>query len=391
MPTVMIVAGEPSGDLHAARVAEKLKALSPQISLFGMGGDLMGAAGVELIYHIRDSAVMAITEVIPAIPAFLKKRSHLKQLIHDRRPDVVVLVDFGDFNINLARYAYRQGVRVVYYIPPKAWAWRGGRARKIAKTTTVVASIFPFEAEFYRQAGANVEFVGHPLLDFAKTDLTQTQARRALGLTECSPVMAIMPGSRRREVTQLLPVMFEVAQNIRRELADCQFILPLAPGIDRASLPEMPFVHIVSGRVYDAMRAADMLLVASGTATLEATCLGAPMIVVYKMSPVSWHVLRRLVKLRLSGLPNVIAGREVVPEFLQNNVTPERITPVALELLRNATKRDTQRETLRNIYAQLGEPGAVERVARLILAAVSDEPEGARERGSEWASGRVGE
>ncbi|MCZ6680424.1 MAG: lipid-A-disaccharide synthase [Candidatus Poribacteria bacterium] len=373
MSTIMIVAGEPSGDLHAARVAEKLKELSPDLDLFGMGGDSMAKVGVELVYHIRDSAVMGIGEVITAIPAFLKKRKHLTHLIDVKRPDAVVLVDFADFNMRLARFAHRRGIPVIYYIPPKAWAWRSGRAKKIAKTTTVVASIFPFEAAFYRNAGANVKFVGHPLLDFARTDLSCEEARRTLDLREDGPVLGLMPGSRRREVDRLLPVMLAVTHQIRAVLPDCQFVLPLAPSIDPASLPSMPLVKVVTGAVYEAMRASDLMLIASGTATLEAACLDTPMIVVYKMSRLSWRIIKALVKLDLSGLPNVIAGREIVPELLQNAVTAERLTPVALELLQNPKKREAQREELRKVYQQLGSPGAVERTARLVLSHLNRE------------------
>ena len=368
MPTIMIVAGEPSGDLQASRVAAELRELAPDLALFGMGGDLMEAAGVELIYHIRDSAVMGIGEVFTAISAFLKKRKHLKRLIHAKRPDAVVLVDFGDFNMPLARFTHRLGIPVIYYIPPKAWAWRPSRAKKIAKTTTAVASIFPFAAEFYRKAGANVEFVGHPLLDFARTDLSSAEARRALGLHEDYPVLGLMPGSRRREVERILPVMLAVKDQINQTMPDCQFVLPLAPGIDSATLPEMPSVKVVEGSVYEAMRASNLMLIASGTATLEATCLGTPMIVIYKMSRLSWHILRALVKLELSGLPNVIAGREIVPELLQDQVTSERITPITLELLQNSKKREAQQESLRWVYEQLGEPGAAKRAAQLILS-----------------------
>jgi lipid-A-disaccharide synthase len=363
----MIVAGEPSGDLQASRVAAALKELAPDVTLFGMGGDLMEEAGVELIYHIRDSAVMGIGEVFTAIPAFLKKRKHLKHLIRVKRPDAVVLIDFGDFNMPLARFAHRLGIPVIYYIPPKAWAWRPNRAKKIAKTTTAVASIFPFAAEFYREAGANVEFVGHPLLDFARTALSCPEARRALDLDEDRLVLGLMPGSRRGEVERILPVMLQVADQIHEAVPDCQFVLPLAPGIDSASLPEMPSIKVVEGNVYEAMRASDLMLIASGTATLEAACLGTPMIVVYKMSRLSWHILRAIVKLELSGLPNVIAGREIVPELLQDRVTAERVTPIALELLQNPKKREAQREDLRWVYEQLGEPGAAKRTAQLIL------------------------
>ena len=177
-----------------------------------------------------------------------------------------------------------------------------------------------------------------------------------------------MPGSRRREVERLLPVMLEVTDQIHQAVPDCQFVLPLAPGIDSATLPEMPLISVMKERVYEAMRASDLMLIASGTATLEAACLGTPMIVVYKMSRLSWHILRKLVKLELSGLPNVIAGREIVPELLQDQVTAERIAPIAFELLQNPKKREEQEEDLRWVYKQLGEPGAANRTAQLILS-----------------------
>ncbi len=363
----MIVAGEPSGDLHASRVASKLNDLSPGIHLLGMGGDLMENSGVSLIYHIRDSAVMGIGEVFTSIPAFLKKRRHLKRFICERKPDALLLVDFAEFNVELARFAHRLDIPVIYYIPPKAWAWRPHRAKKIAKRATVVASIFPFEATFYRHAGANVEFVGHPLVDFAQSNLSCGEARRTLNLRENSPVLGLMPGSRRREVDRLLPVMLEVAHHIRQSLPDCQFILPLAPSINPESLPKIPFVNLIKGSAYESMRASDLMLIASGTATLEAACLGTPMIVVYKMSRLSWWVVKSLATIDLSGLPNIIAGREIVPELLQNDAQPSRIAPMALKLLQSSEARESQQEELRKVYAQLGSPGAAERTAQIIL------------------------
>ena len=201
-----------------------------------------------------------------------------------------------------------------------------------------------------------------------KPPLSCPEARRALDLDEDRLVLGLMPGSRRGEVERILPVMLQVADQIHEVMPDCQFVLPLAPGIDSASLPEMPSIKVVEENVYEAMRASDLMLIASGTATLEAACLGTPMIVVYKMSRLSWHILRVIVKLELSGLPNVIAGREIVPEMLQNRVTAERVTPIVLELLQNPKKREAQREDLRWVYAQLGEPGAAKRTAQLILS-----------------------
>ena len=313
MPAIMIVAGEPSGDLHASRVATQLKRLCPDIELFGMGGDRMETAGVSLVYHIRDSAVMGVGEALSAIPAFLKKRSRLKRLIRKKRPDAALLIDFAEFNMGLAACAHGRQIPVVYYIPPKAWAWRGYRAKKVAARTSAVASIFPFEAEFYQKAGANAQFVGHPLLDVAKSELSVNEAREKLGLATNAPVLGLLPGSRRREVEALYPVMLEAAEGVRQILPDCQLILPLAPGIPPETLPEAPTVKIVKDATYNAMRASDLIVAASGTATLEAACLLTPMIVLYKLSRISWWTAQKFVKLDTSALPNIIAGRRIVP------------------------------------------------------------------------------
>ena len=370
MPAILIVAGEPSGDLQASRVAAQLKTLRPEIELFGMGGDRMEAAGVSLVYHIRDSAVMGIGEVISAIPAFLKKRRYLKRLIREKPPDAVVLVDFAEFNMGLAACAHRLRIPVIYYIPPKAWAWRGYRAKKIAKRTNAVASIFPFETDFYQHAGANAQFVGHPLLDYANSELSVVEAREKLGLATDAPVFGLMPGSRRREVEALYPVMLDAAEGVRRTIPDCQLILPLAPSIPPESLPEAPTVKIIRDATYDAIRASDLLLVASGTATLEAACLLTPMVVLYKLSRLSWWTAQRFVKLDSSALPNILAKHRIVPELLQDEVEVKRITSITLDLLQDSEKREEQRKALCKVRQQLGDSGAAERTAQLVLGYV---------------------
>ena len=364
---VVIIAGEPSGDLHASQVARRLKERLPEIELAGMGGDLMESAGVKLLFHIRDSAVMGISEVLNMIPAFLQKQRDLKKLIATKKPSVVVLVDFGDFNLGIAKFAHQLNIPTIYYIPPKAWAWRGNRVDKLAKTTSIIASIFPFETEFYRKKGANVEFVGHPLLDVAQTDFTQTEAQKSLDIADNYPVVGLMPGSRRKEIQCLLPIMLEVAQNLLQRIPSCQFILPLAPGIDRQSLPNMPFVEIIEDAVYPSMRAADLMLVASGTATLEAACIGTPMIIVYKVSLLTWWIIQHFVNLEFSGLPNIIAGREIVPELLQDEVTTNQVTATAIDLLENPEQCQKQRQELIQVSKSLGLIGARKRVADLIL------------------------
>ena len=364
---VVIIAGEPSGDLHASQVARRLKEKLPEIELVGMGGDLMESAGVKLLFHIRDSAVMGISEVLNMIPTFLQKQRDLKKLIATKKPSVVVLVDFGDFNLGIAKFAHQLNIPTIYYIPPKAWAWRGNRVDKLAKTTSIIASIFPFETEFYRKKGANVEFVGHPLLDVAQTDFTQTEAQKSLDIADNYPVVGLMPGSRRKEIQCLLPIMLEVAQNLLQRIPSCQFILPLAPGIDRQSLPNMPFVEIIEDAVYSSMRAADLMLVASGTATLEAACIGTPMIIVYKVSLLTWWIIQHFVNLEFSGLPNIIAGREIVPELLQDEVTTNQVTATAIDLLENPEQCQKQRQELKQVSKSLGLIGARKRVADLIL------------------------
>ena len=364
---VIIIAGEPSGDLHASQVVQRLRHKSPEIELEGMGGDLMESAGVKLLFHIRDSAVMGISEVLNLIPEFLQKQRNLKELIANKKPSAVVLVDFGDFNLGIAKFAHQLNIPTIYYIPPKAWAWRGKRAEKLAKTTSIIASIFPFETEFYRKTGANVEFVGHPLLDVAQTDFTQTDAQKFLDIAGNYPVIGLMPGSRRKEIQYLLPMMLEVAQNLLQRIPSCQFILPLAPGIERHSLPNMPFVKITEGAIYPSIKAADLILVASGTATLEATCIGTPMIIVYKVSLLTWWVIQHFVNLEFSGLPNIIAGRGIVPELLQDEVTTNQITAIAIDLLENPKQRRKQQKELKKIAESLGVIGAKKRVADLIL------------------------
>ena len=389
---IMIVAGEPSGDLHASHVAHRLTTLCPNITLFGMGGDLMEEASVTLDFHIRDSAVMGFADVITVLPTFLRKQAHLKRRIREERPDVLLLVDFAEFNMPLAKFAWKHGVPVVYYIPPKAWAWRAKRAQKLAKWANIVAAIFPFEAEFYRNAGANAEFVGHPLVDFAKTPLSTQAARTHLNLKELglrtpptadenTPVIGLMPGSRRSEIRHIFPVMLRAAANIAQVYPNAEWILPLAPGISHDLIAQcqqeqnqsgiqIPHIKIVEDVTYPAMRASTLLLVTSGTATLEAACLGTPMIIVFRTASLNWHIVRSLTPLERSGLPNLIAGRDIVPELLQTELTPTALTDLSLDFLQNPQKRETQREALQRVHAQLGTAGAAERTAELVFSTI---------------------
>lgn len=370
----MIVAGEPSGDLHASHVVTSLKKLHSDITVYGMGGDMMEESGVSLDIHIRDSAVMGILEAVTVLPKFLKKLSLLKKHLRDRHPVVLLLVDFAEFNTPLAKYAHKLGINVVYYIPPKAWAWRPSRAKKIAERTNVVASIFPFETDFYEKAGATTEFVGHPLVDFACTDLSSEQAREKLGLQNDTHIIGLMPGSRKSEVQRILPIMLQAAVNVQQQYPDTEWILPKAPGISdeqiescKIGIDGVPTIRLIHNDTYAAMRAATLMLVTSGTATLETTCICTPMIILYRTSLLNWKIVNALTHLEHSGLPNLIAGKRIVPELLQDDLSAKSLTDLTINLLQNPNELETQKISLKHVYDQLGESGVADKTAQIIL------------------------
>jgi len=366
---IIMVAGEASGDVHCARLAAKIRELCPSVTIRGMGGSLMAQAGVQLEYDISDSAVMGFTEVVGKIPLLLSRLRGLKRLIDSQNPDVVVLVDSPDFNMRLLPFTYSRRIPVVYYIPPKAWAWRRNRAGKLAKYTSAIASIFPFEAEVYREAGANVHYVGHPLLDFAKPSLSKAEAYEKFRLDNTRPVIGLMPGSRRKEVENLLPVMLESARLIKAEISNCQFILPVAHTIPRDMLPDLsPIIEVTDGtEAYNVMNVCDLMIVASGTATLEAAYMLTPMVVIYKVGIVFWVVGNILVRLKTSALPNIVAKKMIVPELLQREAEPRAISQTALRMMQNPRELEVQKAELQKVRERLGQPGAVERTARLVL------------------------
>jgi len=374
MTQIMIVAGEPSGDLHASHVAAKIKELNPEVSLIGMGGDMMADAGVELIYHIADSAVMGFSEILGNIPAFYKKLSRLCSIAVERGINSLLLVDFAEFNMRLARYVHKHDIPIIYYIPPKAWAWRKTRARKISQNVTLIASIFPFEAEFYLKAGANVKFVGHPLVDLIDNSNSKIDARKNFDLGLDNKVIGLMPGSRKKEVERLLPILLETATQVRKMFPGCQFILPLAQGIPREMIPEINFLKIAEQEnrfdnsiVYKCMKASDFVIAASGTATLELACIGTPMIVIYKVSLLSWMMYRTLANVSYCGLPNIIAQREICPEVLQNELTVERLKTLTVKFFKNPQILSKQKQELKKVTNKLGSKGAVKKTAKLVL------------------------
>lgn len=373
----MLSAGEASGDLHGAQLARALRALAPAVRLTGMGGFRMAEAGVGLLEDLTRLAVVGGSEAVGRLPRLYRAYRTLARAMAETRPRGLVLIDFPEFNLLLARVAKRLGIPVIYFVPPQVWAWRRGRVKRIARLVTKVLAVFPFEVPLYRSAGVPVEFVGHPLLDSLPRALDRAEARRRMVFPEGSTLVGLLPGSRREEVERLLGPMTEAATRIQDAWPDVRFALALAPTVKpEAVAPAVTAcpakIDVLSGRTHEIMAAADLLLIASGTATLEAACLGTPMVVCYRVSRFSELIGRLLIRIPWISLANIVANRAVVPELIQDDATGERLAQEALSLLREPGRLAAQREALSGIRAGLGEPGVGERAARCVLAVAGE-------------------
>jgi lipid-A-disaccharide synthase len=367
--SVLMVAGEASADLHGAKVVSRLRELAPALRVYGVGGDRLAAAGMETVYHARDFAVVGFVEIVRHIPRLKTAMDRLVRLAEERATPLAILIDYPGFNIVLAKRLKRMGVRVLYYVSPQVWAWGEGRVRAIAANVDRMAVVFEFERDFYRERGVDVEFVGHPLLE----EPLLTGPGRPAASPGAPPLLGLLPGSRRQEIDRHLPAMLGAARILGRDVPGLSVALGRAPGIDGEVID-----RIVAGsglrvdvvppeRTYDLMLRATALLVSSGTATLEAACAGAPMAVVYRMAPLSYAIARSLVKTRHIGLVNLVAGEEVVPELIQNDVSPGGLAAAVRPFLTDAAVAGRVSRRLLDVRARLGTPGASDRVARMAL------------------------
>ena len=366
----MLVAGEASGDLHGATLARALRGAAPGVRLYGMGGRRMAAEGVQLLIDVTAAATVGGTEAIAGVPGLYRAYRRLRAAATGPgRPDALVVIDFPEFNLRLARAARRVGVPVAYFLPPQIWAWRPWRIRLIRRVVSLVLAVFPFETSLYRLAGVPVAFVGHPVLDALAGAPARTDARKALGVGGDAPVIGLLPGSRRQEVAAVLPEMRQAAAQIAAAHPDARFLVAQAPTVDADDLAADggPPVRVVAGRTYEVMRAADLLLVASGTATLEAALLGTPMIVCYRISRLSELLFKPLVRVPWISLANITLGRSVVPELYQRRLTGAALGREALRLLDSPTALAAQREAFGELAGALGAPGVGARAARHIL------------------------
>ncbi len=371
--TIMILAGEPSGDLHGGNLCRRLKELDPEVRLFGMGGEMMEEAGVELVQRIGRTGVVGFWEVFKDIGRYRKIFYYLVGVMEERRPDAVVLIDYPGFNIRFARRARLFGAKVIYYISPQIWAWGGKRIETLKRSVDKMVVIFEFEKEVYRPSGLDVEFVGHPLIDTIDPGDWE-EGKKLRAELKGRPVIGLLPGSRESEIERLLPILLETAAIVRQQSKEAVFALPLASAnlkpLVEGYLKNSPVeVRLLEGKTRPLLAASDLLIVASGTATLEAAVFNTPMIVVYKLNFFSWLFSRAVIKIPYIGLANVIYGEKIVPEYIQFKARPALIARRALDILTHPEVRERMIEQLGVVRKKLGEPGASLRAAQAVLAA----------------------
>ncbi|MDD5205044.1 MAG: lipid-A-disaccharide synthase [Desulfobacterales bacterium] len=365
------MAGEASGDLHGANLVRAIRDLAPHTRFFGIGGKRMEDAGVTILFPSSDLAVVGFTEVFSRLRVIRKAYLKLKSILRSENPDLLIVIDYPDFNLLLAGAAKKFHVPVLYYISPQVWAWRPGRVKKIADRADRVAVILPFEQQFYRRRGVAVEYVGHPLMDIVPDRLCKEEILGSLGLSGKGPIIGLLPGSRREEVIRLLPVMISAVEALSDNHPGLACLLPLAPTIT----PDL--VHpVISGfslpiriqdDMYSVLAASDLVLVASGTATLEAAIMQVPMVVVYRVSPLTFWLGKLVVKVPFISLVNLIAGERIVPELIQGEVTPSRVAEEAETILESGPGRESMVNRLGKLKESLGGRSASEKTARIAV------------------------
>jgi lipid-A-disaccharide synthase len=366
---LLISCGEASGDLYASELVRHLRRDIADLEVFGLGGDGLVAQGARLVAHIRDLAVLGLAEVVTSLPRLWRVRGALLAEVDRQRPDLAVLVDYSGFNLRLAQALKRRQIPIVYYVSPQVWAWRSGRLKTIRATVSRMMVLFPFEPAVYEAAGVPVSFVGHPLLDLVQPAADRTRFLTTVGLDPGRPLVAVLPGSRRREIALNLPPLAGAIRRLLQRRPALQFGLALAPSVERAAvaahLEGLP-VRLVAGETHALLGAADLGLVASGTATVEGALLGTPMVVVYRVSPLSYLLGRRFVKVPHYAIANLIAGRRIVPELIQGGFTAETVEREAVALLDDPSRASTMRHDLAEVRSRLGGGGASERAAAIV-------------------------
>lgn len=368
--SVMICAGEASGDLHAANLIRALRKQQPDISVRAMGSTQLQTAGADILVDCRDIAVVGIVEVIKHWGDIQAALQILKDSLKDNPPDLLILVDYVEFNLKLAKYAKSLGIKVLFYVSPQVWAWRSGRVPKIGKVIDMMAVLFPFETEIYEKYNVPARFVGHPLAEEVHPTMSKAEAQKAFYLEPNYSTVGLLPGSRRGEVERILPTLLESAKLIKKTLGSVQFVLPIAPTLERSFIQSFIDaagieVNLIDGQSHDVTHACDAVMVASGTATLEVALLETPMSIVYKVAPLSYQILSRMIEVEHIGLANIVAGKGAVPEFIQNYAEPHIIAAEVVKQLTDLEYRSTMIADLQQIKIKLGAGGGSANIARL--------------------------
>jgi lipid-A-disaccharide synthase len=369
-PRIMLVAGEASGDQHAADLFIELKKLIPGVQGIGMGGCRMAAAGIDVRYDSTAIAVIGIAEVVQHYGEIRRALRRMQRIACEEKPDLLICVDYKEFNLKLAQRAKACGIPVLFYVSPQVWAWRPGRVRKYGAAVDMMAVIFPFEVPFYERHHIPVRYVGHPLAGKVAPTLARDAALDSLGLSTDRPVIGLLPGSRRNEIKRLLPPMLDAVRRLARRFPTAQFMLLQAASISdewlQAGLARSPTeIRVIRGRNYDALQCCDAVITVSGTATLEVALLGVPMVIIYRVSPLSYRLGRWLISIPYIGLPNILAGRRIVQELIQHQATGEAIAGEVEKLLTEAEYADNMRLELLRLNAKLGPGGGSENLAKL--------------------------
>ena len=373
---IIIIAGEASGDLHGSYLARAMKMINPEIEISGIGGRLMAEAGVRLYYNIVSLAVIGFIEIL----INLKKFRHIYNLTLEKidfhKPDAVILIDYPGFNLKIARQIKKRRIPIFYYISPQVWAWGKNRVKIISELVDKMLVVFEFEKEFYKQHGIDATFVGHPLLDITKPSMEKDEACKIFHLDNTKPIVGILAGSRENEIKRHLAIMLDAARILKKDIRDIQFIISKPPQIPNALFNQLLkssrlSVTAITEKTYDLMNVADLVLIASGTATLESAISLTPMIIIYKVSPLTYLLIRRLIRIPCIGLVNIVAGKKIMPEFIQYQARPKNISRKARELLKDKKALEQLKGELAKVREKLGVPGASQRVAEIILSSLN--------------------
>jgi len=372
---ILIVCGEASGDLNAANLATSLKKINPEIQILAVGGPLLRQAGTQIFYDIKGISVIGIVDALKKLPKFLALKKLVLQRIQTEKPNAIILVDFSGFNLRLAK-AINKTIPVIYYVSPQVWASRQGRIESIKKYVHRMIVLFKFEEEFYKKHGIEVDFVGHPLLDTIKPSAKKSETLAQFGLDSSKTIIALLPGSRNAEIKNILPVMLKSAKLINRNLGNAQFLIAKSPQVNLEIYNRLIHgtnlnIKIIEGKTYDCLNVADFALVASGTATLETAVLEKPFVIIYKMSYLNYFLYRPQVKVPFVGIVNIIAGKRIIPEFVQFNAKAGKIAAQVLKTLKDPAEMNHIKAELKQLSSSLGAPGASLRAAQIILDRLS--------------------